>query len=82
MLGMLIVPSSGSIRISDYDIKEEVNIKRVIGLATSDERSFYWRLTGRQNLPFFASLHDMWGLKSRMRVDEVLSQVGLRQVSD
>jgi ABC-type multidrug transport system ATPase subunit/ABC-type multidrug transport system permease subunit len=82
MLSTLIVPSSGSIRISDYDIKEEVKIKRIIGLATSDERSFYWRLTGRQNLLFFASLHNMVGRKSRMRVDEVLRQVGLQRVSD
>ena len=82
MLGMLIVPSSGSIRILGYDIKEEVKIKQIIGLATSDERSFYWRLTGRQNLLFFASLHDMWGRRSRIRVDEVLKQVGLQEVSD
>jgi len=82
MLTTLIMPSSGSIRIAGYDIREEVKVKKAIGLATSDERSFYWRLTGRQNLSFFASLHDMSGRKVRMRIDEVLSQVGLQQVSD
>jgi len=81
MLSMLIVPSSGSIHISGYDIKEEMKIKQVIGLATSDERSFYWRLTGRQNLLFFASLHGMYGRKSSVRVDEALEQAGLQQLS-
>ncbi len=82
MLTTLIVPSSGSIRVGGYDIREEEKVKRAIGLATSDERSFYWRLTGRQNLRFFASLHNMSGQKAMMRIDEVLSQVGLQQVSD
>lgn len=82
MLTTLIVPTSGSIRIAGYDIRQEAAVKGAIGLATSDERSFYWRLTGRQNLRFFASLHNMPGRKAKMRIDEVLSQVGLQRVSD
>ncbi len=65
LLTTLIVPSSGSIRIAGYDIREEEKVKRTIGLATSDERSFYWRLTGRQNLRFFASLQNMSGTKCK-----------------
>ena len=82
MITTLILPSTGSVRVAGYDIREEMNVKKVIGLATSDERSFYWRLTGRQNLRFFASLHNMRGQESRKRVDEVLLQVGLQQVAD
>jgi ABC-2 type transport system permease protein len=57
-------------------------VKRAIGLATSDERSFYWRLTGRQNLRFFAGLQNIPARNAKVRIDTVLSQVGLQQVAD
>ncbi len=82
LLTTLIAPSSGSIRIAGFDIREEVNVKRAIGLATSDERSFYWRLTGRQNLSFFAGLQNMPARNAKMRIETVLSQVGLDHVAD
>ena len=59
-----------------------MKVKKSIGLATSDERSFYWRLTGRQNLQFFAGLQNIPAKKAKIRVDTVLSQVGLQQVAD
>jgi len=82
ILTTLILPSSGSIRIAGYDIQQEKEVKNAIGLATSDERSFYWRLTGRQNLQFFANLHNLPARYSNKRIDELFSQVGLQQVSD
>ena len=82
LLTTLIIPSSGSIRIAEFDIQEEAKVKRAIGGATSDERSFYWRLTGRQNVKFFASLYNMPARKASLRINEVLSQIGLQQVAD
>jgi ABC-type multidrug transport system ATPase subunit/ABC-type polysaccharide/polyol phosphate export permease len=82
LLTTLIAPSSGSIRIAGFDIREEAKVKRAIGLATSDERSFYWRLTGRQNLRFFSGLQNIPARNANVRIDTVLSQVGLEQVAD
>ncbi len=73
MLTTLIEPSSGSIRIAAYDIREEGNVKKAIGLVTSDERSFYWRLTGRQNMRFYDSLQDIPAQSAKMRIEELLS---------
>jgi ABC-type multidrug transport system ATPase subunit/ABC-type polysaccharide/polyol phosphate export permease len=81
LLTTLVVPTAGSVRIAGHDIHEEQEIKKVIGLASSDERSFYWRLTGRQNLQFFASLHNMPASKQNGRIDTVLSQVGLQEMA-
>lgn len=53
-----------------------------VGLLTSNDRSFYWRLTGWQNLDFFASLHGLKGRGRRQRVGEVLAEVGLQAEAD
>jgi ABC-2 type transport system ATP-binding protein len=82
MLSTLIIPTSGEIHIDGYDIRDETNIKKTIGLATSDERSFYWRLTGRQNLQFFASLHNLSIREAHKRIEKTLAQVNLTDVAN
>lgn len=46
------------------------NQRSVIGYVSSDERSFFWRLTGRQNLHFFGG---MYGLSKEV-VDRQISE--------
>ena len=59
----LIEPSGGKIVVLGMDAQQERQaLRRAIGYVGSDERSFYWRLTGRQNLRFFARLH---GIEAR-----------------
>jgi ABC-2 type transport system ATP-binding protein len=48
-----------------------------IGIATPNERSFYWRLTGRQNLDFYGSLYGLKGKKRQSLVSDILNEVGL-----
>lgn len=82
LLCTLIVPTSGTARVDGYDLSHETAIKARVGLVSGDERSFYWRLTGRQNLLFFAALHGLEGQPARRRVDEVLERVELQEVAD
>ncbi len=49
----------------------------MIGLASGDERSFYWRLTGRQNLEFFAAFQGLRPCAARDRIEELREQIGL-----
>jgi ABC-2 type transport system ATP-binding protein len=58
------------------------HVRRVIGLVNTSERSFYWRLTGRQNLNFFASLHNLPGELKRERVEGLMELVGLKENAD
>ena len=54
----LIHPTSGTVRLWGEDTRADTNGARgKMGLITCDERSFYWRLTGRQNLNFFGALY-------------------------
>ncbi len=82
MLCTLVLPTSGTAHINGFDLSQESAIKATIGLVTSDERSFYWRLSGRQNLEFFARLHDIPEKEIRGRVQEALDTVGLSPIAD
>jgi ABC-2 type transport system permease protein len=82
MLSTLVTPTSGTARVGGHELNEATAIKRVIGLVTSDERSFYWRLSGRRNLAFFASLHHIPAEEIPRRVAQALEQVGLQAVSE
>jgi ABC-2 type transport system permease protein len=82
LLCTLILPSSGSAIVNGFSLQQETHLKQTIGLAASDERSFYWRLTGRQNLDFFASLFGLVGKHKSERVTSVLDQVQLLDAAD
>lgn len=72
MLCGLILPTSGEIIINGYDMAKEANkVKVSIGLVTGDERSFYWRLTGRQNMEFFAALYGLSLQAGKKRIREL-----------
>jgi ABC-2 type transport system ATP-binding protein len=59
-----------------------VEVRGRIGLVTSDERSFYWRLTGRQNLEFFAALYQLPLRTARTRIGELFDLLGLAYAAD
>ena len=64
----LITPSSGTALIHGYDVvKDETKIKSLAGLVIGEERSFYWRLTGRENLEFFGVLNNLSLQQARER---------------
>lgn len=83
ILCTLILPTAGTARINGFDLeKESGRVRESIGLVTTDERSFYWRLTGRQNLEFFASLHNFYSDEARDMVDDLLGVVDLKYAAD
>jgi ABC-2 type transport system ATP-binding protein len=83
LLCSLVLPTSGTAQVFGHDIlKEEQTVKKLVGLVSSEERSFYWRLTGRENLQFYASLYHIPHQKARGRIDELLDLVGLSDKAD
>jgi ABC-2 type transport system ATP-binding protein len=79
VLTTLILPTEGTATICGYDIiNDGRQVRNIIGLIHSDERSFFWRLTGRQNLEFFAAIYKIPKRIAKSRIDEVIAQVGLQ----
>ena len=78
LLATLTVPDRGRMTIDGIDVmKHPTAASRRVGLCTSEERSFYLRLTARQNLEFFGALAGLYGKHLRRRIDEVLELVDL-----
>jgi ABC-2 type transport system permease protein len=79
MLTTLVTPTAGTAFVNGFGLECEMEIKRSVGLVTSDERSFYWRLTGQQNLEFFAALNGLNAKEAKIRSAQVIEQVGLQE---
>ncbi|MDY7077079.1 MAG: ABC transporter ATP-binding protein [Chloroflexota bacterium] len=83
MLCTLILPSEGRALVLDKDVVAEATaVKPLIGLVDCQERSFFWRLSGRQNLQFFAALYGLHGAEANERIAELLSLVELSEHAD
>jgi ABC-2 type transport system ATP-binding protein len=82
MLCTLIVPSSGRGLVVGHELPDTLAIRAAVGLVVSDERSFFWRLSARRNLSFFAAMHGLHGRSAADRVDEVLADVDLLDVAE
>ena len=68
----LLLPSHGSTSLMGFDVvKEWKTAKSQVSLLVGEERSFYWRLSGRQNLEFFATLYGL----SKQEIKKKLEQV-------
>ena len=77
ILACLVLPDAGRALIGGDDVRHENRVKPKLGLVHSDERSFYWRLSGRENLRFFARLYNVPGRRIEGRVDALLEKVDL-----
>jgi ABC-2 type transport system ATP-binding protein len=83
MLCTLVLPSSGRASVCGADVLANAGVvKRSIGMVDGQERSFFWRLSGRQNLEFFAALHGLRGADADRRIAELLQLVGLGEHAD
>jgi ABC-2 type transport system ATP-binding protein len=80
-IATLVQPTSGKISVGGFDsVADEVKVRSLIGLATAEERSFYWRLTAEQNLMFFARLYGIKDEQARKRIGELFEQFDLTEL--
>jgi len=83
ILATLVLPDGGRAVAGGHDVaRDPARAKRAVGYAVGEERSFYWRLTGRENLEFFAALYGLRGAARAGRIAGLLGLVGLEASAD
>ena len=79
ILTTLLIPTSGRVTVLGYDaVKDAAALRSQVGFVLGGERGSYYRLSGRDNLKYFAALYAISPKKIRSRVEEVLELVGLK----
>jgi len=83
MLATLLIPTSGTIRVLGIDpLARPREVRARLGAMLSGERSLYWKLTGRENLEYFAALYHVPPAESKARIANVLAAVKLADRAD
>lgn len=73
----LLLPSSGTVRYGDYDIKKDMGkIKERIGVCPQESAAFKF-LSGRENLELFGTLHGLDKKVVKERADKLIEQANL-----
>ena len=83
IIATLVGPDGGSARVGGHDVVADALAARAaLGLMLGEERSLYWRISGRRNLEFFGRLQGLDREAARARGDELLERFGLGNVAE
>ena len=81
-LATLTQPDSGRALVAGEDVVRHPNrVRRAIGYVAQDS-GVDWEATGRENLMLQGRIHGLGGAPLRLRVEELLELVGLRDAAD
>ncbi len=78
ILATVLLPTSGFAQAFGLDVvKNAKEIRPHIGIVFGGDRGLYWRLSGRDNLEYFATLYGIQKDNAGKRIGELLEMVGL-----
>ncbi|MBK8960331.1 MAG: ABC transporter ATP-binding protein [Proteobacteria bacterium] len=83
ILSTILTPTSGHARVFGFDITTQgAMVRDLVALVTAEDRSFYWRLTARQNLAFFATLYGIDSVTAARKINDLLKLFELTKAAD
>ena len=74
-----IIATAGNIRVASNEAGS-LDARRITGVSLAQERSFYLRLSGRENLLLFARLNGLGKAAAAGRVDELADELELSEI--
>jgi len=78
ILTTLLLPDSGKASVLGFDVVRQTDaVRRRIGFVFGGERGLYWRLSGLDNLRYFADLYRIPPDVAKRRIAELLQRLGL-----
>src|ERR671922_1799480 len=79
MLITLLIPTSGSANVLGYDVvKDAREVRKRIGYVFGGDRGVYERLSGLDNLRYFAELYGVPPREPRRPIEELLQLLRLK----
>jgi ABC-2 type transport system ATP-binding protein len=83
ILTTLLLPSGGTARLNGHDIEEAPNdVRASVGCMLMGERGLYWKLTGRENLLYFAALYHIHPDQRGSRAGDIIDLLDLGEIAD
>jgi len=83
LISTMLLPDEGRVVVSGAEThREPYAVRKKVGFAVATERSFFPRLSARENLDFFAALENVPRKDRPERVDYMLERTGLRTAAD
>src|SRR5512147_1304413 len=83
LISTMLLPDAGTVSVARFDtLRDGGQVRRQVGIAVATERSFFPRLSARENLEFFSTLDEVPRPERRRRIDEVLHETGLTEHAD
>lgn len=77
ILATLLRADTGEAWVAGKPLSQAREVRARIGVITDPDRSFFWRLNGRENLRFFAAAYDLRGKKFEQRLEELVQALAL-----
>ncbi|MFG3225347.1 ABC transporter ATP-binding protein [Kitasatospora sp. NPDC048194] len=83
IVSTLLLPTSGSVRVCGHDVvRDPRRARENLSVVLGGDRGLYQRLSGRDNLRFFATLAGVPSAGLRNRAADALDFVGLTRAAD
>jgi len=83
LVSTMLLPDVGKVLVEGHDTgTQPQQVRKHVGFAVATERSFFPRLSARENLEFFAALEDVPRSSRTEQVQRMLEQTGLLDAAD
>jgi ABC-2 type transport system ATP-binding protein len=83
LISTVLLPDSGRVFIAGADTsRNSAHARRQVGFAIANERSFFPRLSARENLDFFAALEEVPPKQRSPQIQKILAMIGLDAAAD
>jgi len=83
MLATMLKPSSGTAAVNGYDIQRQPSqVRGEIGILFGGEVGLYDRLTGRENIRYFAELNGMTKSETTASINELVNLLDMQEYID
>lgn len=83
ILSTLLLPDEGEAWVNGFNVVDEPRkVRESIGVSLYSDRGFYWKLSGRENLMYFARLHHLEERYAKERIKYLLELLDLQGDAD